>query len=26
LKLALEVVKSFQGTISQHFQLNMLKN
>ena len=25
LKLALEVVKSFQGTISQHFQLNMLK-
>ncbi len=26
LKLALEVVKSFQGSISQHFQLNMLKN
>jgi len=26
LKLALEVVKSFQGTIRHHFQLNMLKN
>ena len=26
LKLALEVVKSFQGSLSQHFQLNMLKN
>ncbi|MCD6582094.1 MAG: CBS domain-containing protein [Desulfuromusa sp.] len=26
LKLALEVVKSFQGTIRHHFQLNMLRN
>ncbi len=26
LKLALEVVKSFQGMLSQHFQLNMLRN
>ncbi|MDA3902521.1 MAG: DUF294 nucleotidyltransferase-like domain-containing protein [Desulfuromusa sp.] len=26
LKLALEVVKSFQGTLRQHFQLNMLRN
>jgi len=26
LKLALEVVKTFQGTIRQHFQLNMLKS
>ena len=26
LKLALEVVKTFQGTIRHHFQLNMLKN
>ena len=26
LKLALEVVKSFQGTLSHHFQLSMLRN
>jgi CBS domain-containing protein len=26
LKLALEVVKSFQGTLRQHFQLNMLRS
>ena len=26
LKLALEVVKSFQGTLRHHFQLNMLRN
>jgi CBS domain-containing protein len=26
LKLALEVVKSFQGLLSHHFQLNMLRN
>ena len=26
LKLALEVVKSFQGMLSHHFQLNMLRN
>ncbi|MFK5925143.1 MAG: putative nucleotidyltransferase substrate binding domain-containing protein, partial [Desulfuromusa sp.] len=26
LKLALEVVKTFQGTLSQYYQLNMLKN
>lgn len=26
LKLALEVVKSFQGMLNQHFQLNMLRN
>ncbi|MCK5913949.1 MAG: signal transduction protein, partial [Desulfuromusa sp.] len=26
LKLALEVVKSFQGMLGQHFQLNMLRN
>ncbi|SEA72228.1 CBS domain-containing protein [Desulfuromusa kysingii] len=26
LKLALEVVKSFQGSLNHHFQLNMLKN
>lgn len=26
LKLALEVVKSFQGTLRQHFQLNLLRN